>query len=238
MAHSDSPSLEFALKALGSFLLSDRAPENCMGWSNLDGFLTGIIVGPEVIRPSEWLPIVWGGDAPEFSDIGEAQTILGAIMARYDQIVMNFDAGLDAFDPLFANGPDDEVIVTDWGAGFVDAVRLRQKAWDPLIRDRQARALIMPVILLGADDDDHPPFGARPLPADELAKLLVRGADLIFLCVVGIGAFWKAHRTIRTPKMTRNRRTPDVRRRRDDAHCRTQNPSRWRRTRRGPAGLS
>jgi uncharacterized protein len=238
MAHSDSPSLEFALKALDSFLLSDRAPENCMGLSNLDGFLTGIVVGPEMILPSEWLPIIWGGDEPEFADIGEAQSILGTIMARYDQIVMNLDAGLDASDLLFSNGPEDEVIVTDWAAGFVDAVRLRQKAWTRLIRHRVSRAVIMPVILLGADDDDHPPLGAHPLPADELERLLVVGAKIIPLCVVGIDVFWRARRSKWKPKMTRNRRRPDAHRRRDDAHCRTQHPSRWRRTRRGSAAAS
>jgi uncharacterized protein len=52
------------LDALDAFLLSDRAPEEGMGLSDLDGFLTGIVVGPELILPSEWLPIVWGGGEP------------------------------------------------------------------------------------------------------------------------------------------------------------------------------
>ena len=34
--------------------------------SDLDGFLTGIAIGPEVVMPSEWLPQVWGGDEPVF----------------------------------------------------------------------------------------------------------------------------------------------------------------------------
>jgi uncharacterized protein len=33
--------------------MSDHAPDNCMGLSDLDGFLTGIVVGPELILPSE-----------------------------------------------------------------------------------------------------------------------------------------------------------------------------------------
>ena len=41
------------LGALDAFLLSDRAPENSMGLSDLDGFLTGIIVGTELVTPSE-----------------------------------------------------------------------------------------------------------------------------------------------------------------------------------------
>ena len=33
-----------------------NAPDDSMGLSDLDGFLTGIAVGPELILPSEWLP--------------------------------------------------------------------------------------------------------------------------------------------------------------------------------------
>ena len=47
------------LEALDRYLCSDRAPDNCMGLSALDGFLTGIVVGPEPVPPSEWLPVIW-----------------------------------------------------------------------------------------------------------------------------------------------------------------------------------
>jgi uncharacterized protein len=58
------------LDALDAFLLSDRAPEDSMGLSDLDGFLAGIVVGPELVMPSEWLPVVWGGAEPAFGERG------------------------------------------------------------------------------------------------------------------------------------------------------------------------
>ena len=75
------------LEALDEFLMSDRAPSESMMLSDLDGFLTGIAVGPELVLPSEWLPLIWGGEAPEFADEAEAKTILGAIMGRYNEIL-------------------------------------------------------------------------------------------------------------------------------------------------------
>lgn len=48
---------EFDLEALDAYLLSDISPEDCMLPSNLDGFMTGIAVGPEPIPSSEWLQI-------------------------------------------------------------------------------------------------------------------------------------------------------------------------------------
>jgi uncharacterized protein len=214
MGYTSVPTDVVDLQALDAFLLSDHAPENSMGLSDLDGLLTGIVAGPEVILPSEWMPIIWGGDGPEFADISEAQTVLGTIIARYNQIVSNLRDDPSGFEPIFWQGPDDEVIITDWAAGFLDAVRLRPKAWEPLIRDPEARVLVIPLLILGAEDDDHPPFGAPPLPAGAVEGLLANGAEIIPASVVGIAAFWRAQRTKRTPKMTRNRRKPDPHRRR------------------------
>jgi uncharacterized protein UPF0149 len=40
------------LEALDRFLMSDRSPPDSMMLSDLDGFLTGIAVGPELVLPS------------------------------------------------------------------------------------------------------------------------------------------------------------------------------------------
>ena len=53
------------LAALDDFLASDRTPPDCMQLSELDGFLAGIVAGPQMIPPSSWLSIIWRGDAPK-----------------------------------------------------------------------------------------------------------------------------------------------------------------------------
>ena len=75
------------LERLDEFLASDRAPAECMQLSELDGFLTGVAVGPELIPPSVWLPMIWHDDEPGYADMEEAQTILGIIMRRYNEII-------------------------------------------------------------------------------------------------------------------------------------------------------
>jgi len=101
MAKADSTAAGVGLNALGAFLLSDRAPDDCMGLSDLDGFLTGIIVGPVMVPPSQWLPVIWRGDEPRFADAGEAQTVIGTIMERYNEIAGNLDADPLLFSPVF-----------------------------------------------------------------------------------------------------------------------------------------
>jgi hypothetical protein len=54
-------------------------------------------------------------------------------MGRYNEIVACLDADPDDFEPIFLEGPEGEVIASDWAGGFLDAVALRATAWEPLI---------------------------------------------------------------------------------------------------------
>lgn len=48
------------LEALDTFLMSDRAPEEGMQLSELDGFLTGMALSPRSMSPPDLLSVVWG----------------------------------------------------------------------------------------------------------------------------------------------------------------------------------
>jgi uncharacterized protein len=110
------------LDLLDAYLLSDQSPPECMLLSDLDGFLTGIAIGP-VVMPSEWLPHVWGGEEPVFDDPAQASAILGTIMGRYNAILREAEAG--AFGPIFWTSADGTTIAADWAEGFMQAVALR-----------------------------------------------------------------------------------------------------------------
>ena len=129
------------LDALDDYLTSDHAPDDCMGLSDLDGFLTGVVVGPELILPSEWMPVIWGGDEPLFENEQEMRTVLGTIMGRYNEIAACFQTDPAEFAPIFLEGPEGEVIASDWAGGFLDAVALRPEAWEPLIRHHRGRVM-------------------------------------------------------------------------------------------------
>jgi uncharacterized protein len=168
------------LDALDDYLMSDDAPDDgwcvaqvlSMGLPDLDGILTGVVVGPELITPSEWLPVIWGGGTPEFETEEEMRTVLGTIMGRYSEIAACFDSDPDEFDPIFWEGPEGEVIASDWAAGFLDAVALRPQAWKSLVEDDRARILMAPLFLLNGDIE----IGDSPTDED---KLLAEASDMI-----------------------------------------------------------
>ena len=193
MSNTGARNNDVDLDCLDDFLLSDRVSASCMGLSDLDGFLTGIAVGPELILPSEWMPVIWGSDAPEFANVDEAIKILGTIMSRYVEIIARLDADPNGFDPVFWEGPEGGVVADDWAAGFLDAVRLRAAAWEPLVLQPASRALLIPMLLLDTEDDDRPPLSGHSLGENEMNEPDARISEIIPASVLGIRAFWRKH---------------------------------------------
>src|SRR5258708_40080275 len=82
MGALEVPVVGVGAEALDAYLSSDRSPPDSMGLSDLDGFLTAVAIGPELVMPSEGLPIVWGGEEPVFADDGEAQAVICGDLCR------------------------------------------------------------------------------------------------------------------------------------------------------------
>ena len=174
------------LEALDSFLSSDRSPPDGMMLSDLDSFLTGIAVGPELVLPSEWLPQIWGGDAPEFADEDEAKAILGAIMARYNEILRQIDD--DTLDPIFWVDCDGMLIAADWAEGFLQAVMLRMDAWDRLLKSKRDGQLLFPILALCGDENGESLLGIAPEDED---RVMEEVTEFIPACVAAIAAYWR-----------------------------------------------
>ncbi len=160
------------LELLDSFLMSDRAPSESMMLSDLDGFLTGIAVGPELVLPSEWLPLIWGGEAPEFADEAEAKAILGTIMGRYNEVLRQVRD--DAFEPVFWADRDGTLIAADWAEGFLQAIMLRADAWRRLLKSKRDGLLLLPILALCGDVNGNSLLGLTP---DQVIEQPPRSAD-------------------------------------------------------------
>ncbi|HLZ03586.1 MAG TPA: YecA family protein [Bradyrhizobium sp.] len=177
------------LEALDRFLMSERSPQDSMMLSDLDGFLTGIAVGPELVLPSEWLPAIWGGEAPEFADEAEAKAVLGAIMGRYNEILRQ--VADDDLDPVFWATRDGTLIAADWAEGFLQAIMLRADAWERLFKSKRDSQLLVPILALCGDENGESLLGISP---DEEDPAMEEAAEFIPACVAAIDAYWRAKR--------------------------------------------
>ena len=132
------PSLPY-LDELDRLLLDQP---DCMLVSQLDGFLTGIVVSPDLIRPAQWIPLIWGGDdgegKPDFESEEDLQRFLSLVMTHYNVII----------DSLATPGGYAPVLETDlrkgdtlwemWIDGFAQAMALSPGGWVRIKTDDDA----------------------------------------------------------------------------------------------------
>jgi uncharacterized protein len=177
------------LDALDRFVRSDRASPNAMMVPELDGFLTGIAAGPDIILPSEWLPHVWGGDEAGLADEDEAAIILGTIMARFNEILHEIRTA--TVNPIFWTDRDGNFIATDWAAGFLEAVRLRIPSWRPLFHAKPEWEMLIPIVTLCGDEGFK---SALDLPPGAEERVVARAMERIPASILAIDAFWRARR--------------------------------------------
>ena len=206
MSGLEVPVAGVGYEALDAFLASERSPPESMSLSHLDGFLTGIAIGPELIMPSEWLPVVWGGEEPVFDDEREAQAVLGGIMSRYNEILRQIQEGI--FEPILWATSDDTVIAADWAEGFALAIGLRPKAWEPLFDAKEHAPFLFPILALCGDENGKSALG---LDAEAEDEIMEEAPAIVPACVMGIAAFWRERRGGRTGNLRTERMTHALR---------------------------
>ena len=111
-----------SLEELDLWLASDQAPAKG-GWnvSVADGFLAGIVVGPEPIKPKEWTRLIFG--ARPLGKDGDAA--IQAVLDRHDATAKALAEAPARYALRFMRTDEGVVLAQDWAAGFLAAVRLR-----------------------------------------------------------------------------------------------------------------
>jgi len=186
-----SKAAPMSLQELDEFLTSDGAPDRSMALSALDGFLTAVAIGPEQIKPSEWLPRIWGDETPEFLSEEEANRVIGTILGRYNQIITQLRDDPDRYQPLIRQNEHGQVIARDWVAGFMDGVALRFHGWQALLKSKEYRNDFAPIAVHLTDAQGNSPLN----PEEENVKALIeQAAELIPAAVRSIDRFFKQTR--------------------------------------------
>ena len=147
-------------------LLQDLPADDAMNVEALDGYLTALVTGPGTLaqlRTRDWMPTIWGGDGD-----GPAPFASGKRKKRAIFLVLRH---LHAIDAALADAPDDWqpvfsvaetedgefVDAEDWCIGFLAGVALDADAWAPRFDDPELGPALVPLALLGGDDEQLSP---------------------------------------------------------------------------------
>ena len=122
--------------ALEAFLSDPGRPEGTLPLIELEGFLFAMAASPFPVRPSEWLPVAFGGEMPEFESSDHANDVFGILILLYNSVNA---------DIMYRNGrlPDSVVFLDDiedniehgaplsqWSRGFARGHFWLRHDWD------------------------------------------------------------------------------------------------------------
>lgn len=172
------PRLKVLDKMLSDLARSRAWDDDSMMTTEFDGFVAGILVCPELIMPSEWLPAVWAGEAEDgaapFEERGRVEALIKLLTDHYNATIADLDAG--CYAPLFDYDPrHDETLWEMWMGGFERAIALRPDSWMAYDDgDEAGRAALGGLVVLAciARGDDR-------LPKPEADRLTEEAPDLI-----------------------------------------------------------
>ncbi len=186
MLHTDAQ-----IEELDAALLALPPESEGMLASQFDGFVAGVLLCPEMIMPSEWLPCVWGDpELAVFETDAAAQRTVAAVMNHYNRVARGLARSRAVYEPLFdENTHSGEVMWEMWVAGFEEAMRLRPDAWmatvesgDPDVEHALPLLLTLHAIQAGESD----------MPKDSIDELSEQAPDLIPTIVMTLNGWVKA----------------------------------------------
>lgn len=145
---------DFEYDELETFLLSIEEEEAVLNISEFDGFITAVVSGPEPIPPTEWLPVIWGGEnnAPVLESPEVFERLTNLMMRHHNTTAITLLENPDSFEPMFMENEVEGrsyMVVDDWCIGYMKGVMLRPENWSR--NDTDVIELLSPIPLFTSD---------------------------------------------------------------------------------------
>lgn len=124
---------------LRTFLINPQRPDATLCFNELQGFLFAVASSPEIVQPSDWLPVISNDEDIGFKDQYESQHILNLIMVLYNQVN---SAALERSDKMPSGCKfqtdidanfDEEATVSQWSRGFMLGHDWLADVWDEYV---------------------------------------------------------------------------------------------------------
>ena len=143
----------------------------------LDGFLTALIIGPEFVPPSEFIPIITRSASKNnlmLQNQKELETFFDILMRHYNHINETFNKG-DIYMPFLLEDDTGVAKGNYWALGFMKGTELNQALWADLLSDDVVASKMIPIFALRYENDENPDLRPYkdPISDDQRKELLV-----------------------------------------------------------------
>ena len=188
---------------LGRFL--SRAAHDPLPLDALHGLLSSVVVAPEPIPSSAWLPLVFGDEGADvFETMAELQRALHLVMQLHNSIIRQLDTGTFALEQPLASGGKRPFDVRTWSDGFWTVVELCEDIWAEHAGNVELRQLVSPLLTF-RDDAPFPSHGRDGVRSVPELPVLAR-------TVSGLRDYWRKANPDGwgLPSQPRRRTTPKI----------------------------
>ena len=125
----DAPLTMAEIEWLEEILMNYGTDQSVLCFSELDGLLTAILSGPNLILPNIWLSAIWGrGDhAPKWSSEKEVERFVSLCFQHMNDIACRLYDTPSLFEPIFNEREVDGkryVIAEEWCFGYMRGLSL------------------------------------------------------------------------------------------------------------------
>jgi uncharacterized protein len=189
--HTSLPFSPALAAELSGFLAAPERPEGTMTYPELAGYLFAICCSPEIVPPSDWLPVIWGdGAGSRFADTAQAQKIVPAVLALYNHInegvlgeepelPLGCEPRAEALDNLADDAP-----VALWSRGFVDGNHYLEQVWDAWIAEDRGveedlEFVLIPLFFFSSPEIAQEIFEDNTKPGKTMAGLATDMLDVM-----------------------------------------------------------
>jgi uncharacterized protein len=159
--------------------------------SEIDGFLTAIVLNPEPIASEAWLPMVWtGGEddglAPAFESADHEKRVENLVIQHRDRLDELLRHRPEDYGPVFdVDEGKDDILWEIWIDGFERGLKYHPESWTRLAKeDNKASEAFGFLTVLGALNR-----GDSGLPKDRCDELTAMAPSMIPLLVLVVNAW-------------------------------------------------
>jgi uncharacterized protein len=136
------PLNETEIGQLDDFLTSDSAPDAAMDVSMMDGFMTALASGPNLMMPGTMVGWIWdaehGQELPAFASADESEGIVGLIIRHSNSVNDTLNHASAGYEPLIPERESDGRVISvidDWCEGYYKGISVDRTAWAPLLEE-------------------------------------------------------------------------------------------------------
>jgi uncharacterized protein len=124
------------LDDLATRLTAIRNPDS-LSLEGVDSLFCALIASPNLVSPSEYLPVILGGEPGEsqaFKDLDDANAVISSLMRYWNSVIADFEREsihLPYVEEPGVNG----ILGRAWARGFMRGTRLAPAGWTELFTD-------------------------------------------------------------------------------------------------------